>query len=403
MEKYTIDDLIIDDPELKKKNSKRSTKGKYTTIALIAIILMAGVYIAKMTTGLSTDVNTTEEQSKSKQDTTESIVYETQKEANELSLAITELDSLAPPTESKDEEIVTAKTEELIEQKEETIAPVEQEVQKVADKLSAATAETKSPEPSTTEPKNDSIENNEIVATKTEKLIEQKEETTVPVEQEVEKITDVLSNTTVETKSPEPSVTEPNIDEIIAARIEELPDQKEETIVPVEQEAQKVADELSTATTETKSQDTIKNSTPDTVVPQKSPEIKEEATEPPKQKAESRVNDTPETKTEDTASTIQEEQKINTADSKKVKSKPKQDGFFNLLSNKTKYYILVGSNPSSRFLSNIKNAKLRYVIRISNGKRSVFVGPYSSANNAKRSIGKVQKVTGVKGIVVKAK
>jgi len=90
-------------------------------------------------------------------------------------------------------------------------------------------------------------------------------------------------------------------------------------------------------------------------------------------------------------------------DSKKVKSKPKQDGFFNLLSNKTKYYILVGSNPSSRFLSKIKNAKLRYVIRISNGKRSVFVGPYSSANNAKRSIGKVQKVTGVKGIVVKAK
>ena len=147
----------------------------------------------------------------------------------------------------------------------------------------------------------------------------------------------------------------------------------------------------------------------------------------PKQETKSKTAKTPDTKTEDIAlKKRKEKEKIAAekskkkkekekkekkekiaAEKKKVKSKPKtkskQDGFFSTFSNNGRYYILVGSNPSSKLLSKIKNSRLRYLIRKSGGKRSVFIGPYRSSSDAKRSISKVRKATGVRGVVVKAK
>ncbi len=443
MKKYTIDDLIIDDPGSGSEKSGQKPRGKFTTIiALIAIIVVAGVFLSKMKMGSFTDSNIAEETKiedgnikellEPKQEKSVNAEQEAQKAADDLSIAITELDSLAPPkTEPIKDEIVTAKTEELLDQKQEELVPAAQETQKVADELSIAGTETKSTEPTATEQNKD-----ETVTTNVEDLIEQRVEALVPAAQETQKVADEPSVATVESQSsPEPTATEPKIDEIAAAGAEKLPETQQETNESEKQEPQKISDILPTvSTSETLAEksipkseesiaseeskvessisstrepetDTLKNSTPEVIDSQEKAKAEEKKTVQPKQETKSTVSKTPETKTEKSASE-KEKEKI-TAKKKKVKSepkpKPKKDGFFNQLSSKNKYYILVGSNPSSRFLSKIKNAKLRYVIRISNGKRSVFVGPYSSSSNARRSIGKVQKVTGIKGVVVKAK
>lgn len=400
MEKYTIDDLIIDETTQKVEKNKRKPKRKYVTIALVALILLAGVYLAKTVTGSSADINATEEAKIASVDTEKESEpkHEMQKVSDELSLAITELDSLEPPTaEPINNEIAASKTEELIEQKEETILPTEQEVQKFADELSSAA--TKS-----------NIDEAPVV--KTEELSETNQKTVVPEAEETQKTADGLSTATTEINNTEPSAAEPNIDEIIAARIKDLPGQEEEMTAPVkteesivhkeeiaepaEQEAQKADDTPMPTVSETKKEDSAEQ--------KKKPKDEVKKAEQPKQETKSSVTNIPDKKIEKSASA--KDKKKDTANNK-VKSEPKpkskQDSLFNLNPNKGKYYILVGSNPSSRFLSKLKNAKLRYVIRMSNGKRSVFIGPYSSSNSARRSIGKVKKVTGVKGVVVKAK
>ena len=433
MKKYTIDDLIIDDPTSEAKKSKRKSKGKSTTIiALIVMIVIAGIFLAKNKMGTPDDINITKEIKiedpnikellEPKQEKMVTTEQEAQKAADELSIAITELDSLAlPKTEPINHGIVSDKTEELVDQNQEILVPA----QKVADKASVSAADTKVLEPSTAEPKDD-----EIVTAEAKELPEQKHETIVPAEQEVQKAAGAPSITDAETNSLESSATEPKSDETAAGSAENLQKTEQNASTSVDQELQKITDILATVspaeTPADKSKiesdestdnaisndqsipnpstnsikeletDRLKNSTPEVIDSQEKPKAKEEKTEQPKHETESEVTKVPDTKTEDIAS-----KKV------KVKSepkpKPKQDGFFNRLTSKNKYYILVGSNPSSRFLSKIKNAKLRYVVRMSNGKRSVFIGPYSSSSNARRSIGKVQKVTGIKGVVVKAK
>ena len=259
------------------------------------------------------------------------------------------------------------------------------------------------------------------------------------------KTADEPSVAATETGNPESTIAEPKIDETAAIDTEKLPEIQQEKVESTDQEPEKISDILPAAgaagiaaetlkpnsETDTKSTitnegstiesttqstkeaetDTLKNSTPEVIDSQDKPKAKEEKTEQKKQQSKSAS-----TKTEDSAAKKEKEaiaakkkkekEKIATK-KKKVKTQPKRkskkDGFFNIFSKNTRYYILVGSNPSPRFLTKIKNSRLRYVIRSSNGKRRVFVGPYSSSGSAKRSIGKVQKVTGVKGVVVKAK
>ncbi len=444
MKKYTIDDLIIDDPVSGSEKSGQKPRGKFTTIiALIAIIVVAGVFLSKMKMGSFTDSNTTEETKiedgdikellEPKQEKSVNAEQEAQKAADDLSIAITELDSLAlPTTEPKKEELVATKVEDLVEQKVGALVPAAQEMNKTADEPSVAAVETENPAPPTTEPKKE-----ENATIKVEDLIEQRVKALVPAAQEMNKTADEPSVAAVETENPESTIAEPKIDETAAVGTEKLPETKQEKVESTDQEPEKISDVLPAAgaagiaagslkpnpETDTKSSirnegstvesttqptkeaetDTLKNSTPEVVDSQDKPKAKEEKTEQPKQETESAVAKTPDTKTEDAAAK-KEKEKI-TTEKKKVKSepKPKQDGFFNMFSKKSNYYILVGSNPSSKFLSKIKNANLRYVIRKSNGKRRVFIGPYSSSNSAKHSIGKVQKATGIKGVVVKAK
>ena len=412
MKKYTIDDLIIDDPGSGSEKSGKKPRGKFTTIiALIAIIVVAGVFLSKMKMGSFTDSNIAEETKiedgnikellEPKQEKSVNAEQEAQKAADDLSIAITELDSLAPPkTEPIKDEIVTAKTEELLDQKQEELVPAAQETQKVADELSIAGTETKSTEPTATEQNKD-----ETVTTNVEDLIEQRVEALVPAAQETQKVAEKLPETQQETNESEKQEPQKISDILPTVSTSETLAEKsipksEESIASEESKV-----ESSISSTREPETDTLKNSTPEVIDSQEKAKAEEKKTVQPKQETKSTVSKTPETKTEKSASE-KEKEKI-TAKKKKVKSepkpKPKKDGFFNQLSSKNKYYILVGSNPSSRFLSKIKNAKLRYVIRISNGKRSVFVGPYSSSSNARRSIGKVQKVTGIKGVVVKAK
>ena len=392
MKKYTIDDLIIDDPVSGSEKSGQKPRGKFTTIiALIAIIVVAGVFLSKMKMGSFTDSNTTEETKiedgdikellEPKQEKSVNAEQEAQKAADDLSIAITELDSLAlPTTELKKEELVATKVEDLVEQKVGALVPAAQEMNKTADEPSVAAVETENPESTIAEPKID-----ETAAVGTEKLPETKQEKVESTDQEPEKISDILpaagaAGIAAETLKPNPET---------------------DTKSSIRNEGSTV--ESTTQPTKEAETDTLKNSTPEVVDSQDKPKTKEEKTEQPKQETESAVAKTPDTKTEDAAAK-KEKEKI-TTEKKKVKSepKPKQDGFFNMFSKKSNYYILVGSNPSSKFLSKIKNANLRYVIRKSNGKRRVFIGPYSSSSSAKHSIGKVQKATGIKGVVVKAK
>ena len=245
MKKYTIDDLIIDEPIPEIEKSEQKPKGKYTTIVLIAIVLIVGVFLAKMLTDPSADIDTT-----------------------------------------KEEKIATSDTVQL-------------------------------PEP--------------------------KQEVLVPGEQEAEKVDTELSNATTKTKSQEPSAAEAIIDVITAAKTKEVPKQKQETIVSTEQKPQKISDLLPVSSTK---------STP--------------PSEP----------------------------------------KPESKNSKNLLDNNVSvHYIQVGvfnREPTESFLSKINDAGLDYVVAKSGKTRRVRVGPYGSFESAKNSIGKINDVIGIEGLIVKS-
>ena len=422
MDKYTIDDLIIDDPASGTGKSGRKPKRKFTTIiAFIVIIVVAGVFLSKIEMGSPADINSTEEM-KAEDDTMNELLEPKQEKsasADDLSIAINELDSLAiPKTEPIKNEIVTAKTDELIDQKQEGLIP-EESAEKTADELSIAGTETKTPEPTISEPKS-----GEIAVAETDASTDQKQEISPPGEQESKKIADTLSITDTEANKQDPSTTESKNVDTVTSGAEKFSETEQKTNEAEKQASVKISDVLSTTdTAEAKSTtnlsnepeaDTLKNERSKIVDPQ----------DKPKQEIKSKTTKTPDTKTEDIAlKKKKEKEKIAAekrkkkkekekkekiaAEKKKVKSKPKtkskQDGFFSTFSNNGRYYILVGSNPSSKLLSKIKNSRLHYLIRKSGGKRSVFIGPYRSSSDAKRSISKVRKATGVRGVVVKAK
>ncbi len=85
------------------------------------------------------------------------------------------------------------------------------------------------------------------------------------------------------------------------------------------------------------------------------------------------------------------------------KAKSKQNSFFDIISNKTKYYIQVGTYPIPTLLSKLENAKLRYLVTRNKGKYKTIVGPYSSMRSAKSAIKSIKKSTKINGILVKMK
>ena len=366
MKKYIIDDLITDEQIPATEKREQKPKGKYTAVALIVTVLIAGYFLIKMITGSSTDINATKETKTADTGVKELLEpnqekpvpagEEAQKVADKLSIAITELDSLAlPTTELKSDEIVAAKTEELLEKEPEPIVSAE-EVQKIIDEPSVATTGTRNLQPSIVD---------------------------------------------VETKSLEPPTLEEKKDEISTAGTEKLPETKQETITPVEQELQRITDILATVSaTETPAEKSKSDSENSTDIATEN----DESTP----KIESTVTQTPDTKAEKSAS--EKERETDGTDKKKVKSKPKpkpkQNGFFNLFSKKSKYYIQVGSfkgNPPASFLSKVRNSGLKYKVIRSKKSRTirVIIGPYSSQDSAKKSIGKINKAIGVKGVIVK--
>ena len=417
MDKYTIDDLIIDDPASATGKSGQKPKRKFTTIiALIAIIVVSGVFLSKTKMGSSVGVNSTEEIKaegdninellEPKQEKSAATEQEAKKASDDLSIAITELDSLTiPKTEPIKDEIVTAKTDALIDQKQEALVP-EESVEKTADELSIAGTETKAPEPTTSEPTSDVI-----AVAETNASTDQKQDVSIPEGGESKKIADTLSTTDTDSGA------------------EKLSETEHKTNETEKQESVKISDVLSTTDTaeatveKSKTESTVNLSNePETGTLKNNTSKVVDSQDKPKQETKSKTTKTPDTKKEDIAlKKRKEKEKIASekkkkekekrekiaSEKKKVKSKPKtkskQGGFFSTFSKNSRYYILVGSNPSSRFMSKIKNSRLHYVIRKSGGKRSVFVGPYRSSGDAKRSISKVQKATGVKGVVVKAK
>ncbi len=186
MKKYILEDLILDESTTQRSENKPKAKGKSTTIALIIIVLIIGLFLVKTITGSSTDTPVTGEAEiaavnieKPITDREESLTpaeQEAERVADELSISAGETESLEPltekPKEPKSDEILSVETEEVI-------LPAKQEVQQVVKEPSVAIAKNESLEPLITEsPETD------LVTTKTEELLITKPEIALPAEEE---------------------------------------------------------------------------------------------------------------------------------------------------------------------------------------------------------------------------
>ncbi len=95
------------------------------------------------------------------------------------------------------------------------------------------------------------------------------------------------------------------------------------------------------------------------------------------------------------------QKKIIKKDISKTKVKASQ-----LFNSKATYYIQVGAfnrDPNPKFLKNIKDGGLKYIINQNGKTRRVRVGPYSSYQDAKNALEIVKGSIGIDGFVVKQK
>ncbi len=421
MEKYVIEDLVIDTPEeeerrekerkkeskknkdAKRKKGKKSSKGKYISAALISTALIAlvgvGITLIKPNAYSTTNKDTKTTKKDTKKDA---------KTANKDTKQISVVKDPVPAKLKKDfidnSKTDTSDANKLPKQKHETAKPKKQITQNINNTplLENSGSTNRAIEENSATTPDDSIiiaKNNE--PPKENQKIEKTTEVEKSVEQKPLKISDILSlkNSAKVPVIEEKKVSQPEVLPETTFQPEILPETvSQPEILPESEIASEAIPKPKTKP---------KANTKPKVTPK--PKVASRLRSKPRQNNNNRSAHNAIMPEENTKSNLNtdEGKKESEANATKIKStkkvKRKQNSFFDIFVKKTQYYIQVGTDPSSALLSKLENAKLKYLVTRNKGKYKTIVGPYSSMRNAKSAIRSIKKDTKINGILVKMK